>query len=134
MDARVVAGVGRKEVEGRGGYTPVMGRVFKVYLSGPRVYCCSSCKCHLANHDEIISKQFQGTHGRAYLFEKVVNVCLGAKEDRILITGLHTVADIRCNVCHAVLGWKYLEAFEQSQKYKEGKFIIEKAKMSKESG
>ena len=110
-----------------------MGRVFKVYLNGPRVYCCSSCKCHLASHDEIISKQFQGTHGRAYLFDKVVNVCLGAKEDRILITGLHTVADIHCNVCHTVLGWKYLEAFEQSQKYKEGKFIIEKAKMSKES-
>lgn len=70
----------------------------------------------------------------------------------MLITGLHTVADVYCNSCHTVLGWKYVrahpsiprraaeplvltraprqvEAFEESQKYKEGKCIIEKAKM-----
>eukprot|EP00741_Cyanophora_paradoxa_P011144 tig00020553_g10765.t1 len=111
-----------------------MGRLFKAYISGPRVYSCSNCHAHLANHDEIISKSFQGRHGRAYLFNDVVNVCLGPKEDRILITGLHTVADIYCNCCQTILGWKYEEAFEESQKYKEGKFIIEKAKMQKEPG
>lgn len=30
------------------------------------------------------------------------------------------------------LGWKYVEAFEESQKYKEGKFILEKAMIMKE--
>jgi hypothetical protein len=30
-----------------------------------------------------------------------------------------------------VLGWKYEKAFEEGQKYKEGKYIIEKAKMEK---
>ena len=30
------------------------------------------------------------------------------------------------------LGWKYVEAFEESQKYKEGKFILEKAMIVKE--
>ena len=30
------------------------------------------------------------------------------------------------------LGWKYVEAFEESQKYKEGRFILEKAKIIKE--
>lgn len=34
--------------------------------------------------------------------------------------GLHTVADIYCNVCNTNLGWKYEMAYEQSQKYKEG--------------
>ena len=58
-----------------------------------------------------------------------VNISLGPKEDRVLITGLHTVADVYCNCCQACLGWKYVEAFEESQKYKEGKCIIEKAKM-----
>ena len=42
------------------------------------------------------------------------------------------MSDIYCSCCQQVLGWKYLQAFEESQKYKEGKFIIEKAKMVKE--
>lgn len=47
-----------------------------------------------------------------------VNVALGPKEDRMLITGLHTVADIFCTVCNTNLGWKYEMAFEEGQKYK----------------
>jgi hypothetical protein len=50
----------------------------------------------------------------------------------MLITGLHTVCDIYCITCNCVLGWKYEFAFEESQKYKEGKFILEKAKVQKE--
>ena len=109
-----------------------MGRLFKQYLNGHKIYSCSNCRCHTSDHDEIISKAFQGRHGRAYLFSNVVNITLGPKEDRLLITGLHTVSDIYCSCCQQVLGWKYLQAFEESQKYKEGKFIIEKAKMVKE--
>lgn len=60
-----------------------------------------------------------------------VNVTLGPQEDRVLITGLHTVCDIKCACCGSTLGWKYEVAFEESQKYKEGKFIIEKAKVLK---
>ena len=36
-----------------------------------------------------------------------VNVTLGPREDRMLITGLHTVCDIHCITCNCVLGWKY---------------------------
>lgn len=39
-----------------------------------------------------------------------MNVALGPKEDRLLITGLHTVADIYCTTCNTVLGWKYVSA------------------------
>ncbi|KAJ7533506.1 hypothetical protein O6H91_13G052400 [Diphasiastrum complanatum] len=48
------------------------------------------------------------------------------------MTGLHTVADISCTHCREVLGWKYERAYEASQKYKEGKYILEKAKVMKE--
>ena len=51
-------------------------------------------------------------------------------ERRLAVT--QVVADIYCNACDTRLGWKYVEAFEESQKYKEGKYIIEKAKMVKE--
>ncbi|ELR25490.1 Protein yippeelike 1, putative [Acanthamoeba castellanii str. Neff] len=110
-----------------------MGKLFKSYLSGPGVYKCHSCDTHLAKHGDIISKAFQSRSGKAYLFDKVVNVTSGPKEDRILITGLHTVADVFCSDCQAYVGWKYEEAFEESQKYKEGKFILEKAKIVKKS-
>jgi hypothetical protein len=54
-----------------------------------------------------------------------INVSLGPKEDRMLTTGLHTVCDIFCVQCETNIGWFYEEAFEESQKYKEAKFIIE---------
>lgn len=109
-----------------------MGVLFKQYLSSDRVYTCSQCKTHCTDHGQLISKAFQGRHGRAYLFSDVVNVTLGPREDRMLITGLHTVCDIYCITCNCVLGWKYEVAYEESQKYKEGKFILEKAKVQKE--
>ena len=109
-----------------------MGRVFLRYVETETVHCCVSCRAHLASHDQIISKAFQGRHGRAYLFGEVVNVNAGPTENRLLLTGLHVVADIYCNACDARLGWKYVEAFEESQKYKEGKFILEKALIMKE--
>ena len=101
-----------------------------------------------------------------------MNITLGPKEERLLMTGLHTVADIYCTCCNTVLGWKYVRhmastpqqtpgltsclqctvvyfenacgeafvyddtqerAFEESQKYKEGKYILEKAKLAKVS-
>ena len=94
----------------------------------------SISRAHLANHDELISKSFQGSQGRAYLFNSVVNIGCGQAEERVLLTGLHAVADIYCDCCKTVLGWKYEQAYESSQKYKEGKFIIELAHMIKENG
>ena len=103
--------------------------VFKQFLSGDSIYTCESCGTHTADHQELVSKAFQGRHGRAYLFSNVVNVTEGTVEERMLITGLHTVCDIQCSTCGNVLGWKYETAYEQSQKYKEGKYILEKAKV-----
>lgn len=35
------------------------------------------------------------------------------------------VSDISCAICGMVLGWKYVQASEESQKYKVGKYILE---------
>lgn len=98
-----------------------------------RVYLCLVCRAHLASHDELISKLFQGNHGRAYLFNKVVNVGCKPAVERELLTGLHAVADIFCTNCGTLLGWKYTKAFVDSQKYKEGKFILELHQLIKQS-
>ncbi|KAI1232675.1 hypothetical protein IHE44_0006508 [Lamprotornis superbus] len=133
-------------------------RTFRSYLPrSHRTYSCVHCRAHLARHEELISKSFQGSHGRAYLFNSVeegeprgspgwlcracgalhsrcrVNVGCGPAEQRLLLTGLHSVADIFCQSCKTTLGWKYEQAFESSQKYKEGKFIIEMSHMVKEN-
>lgn len=78
----------------------------------------------------------------------------------MLLTGLHVVADIYCKVCESRLGWKYvrgapaalcasplfgpsaalplapaqLAAYEEEQKYKEGKFILERVMILREEG
>ncbi|KAJ4840915.1 hypothetical protein Tsubulata_001111 [Turnera subulata] len=124
-------------------------------LVGPRLYSCCNCRNHVALHDDVISKAFQfssgqgtrerilsskttfqvrqGRHGRAFLFSHAMNIMVGPKEDRQLITGLHTVADVYCCDCREVLGWKYERAYEETQKYKEGKFILEKSKIVREN-
>eukprot|EP00903_Cladosiphon_okamuranus_P020126 g18480.t2 len=99
----------------------------KVYLEGGiAVYTCATCRAHLATRDHVVSECFHGHRGRAFLFERCVNVAAGRPEDRLLLTGMHVVADISCKHCGAELGWKYEEAADKSQKYKEGKFILEK--------
>jgi len=56
---------------------------------------------------------------------ELLNIRIGRRESRQLVTGAHVVADISCAVCGTVVGWKYVEAAEAAQKYKEGKFILE---------
>ncbi|XP_031103673.1 protein yippee-like isoform X2 [Ipomoea triloba] len=55
-----------------------------------------------------------------------VNVFEGEREERMMMTGMHTVVDIYCVGCCSLLGWKYESAEDKSQKYKEGKFILER--------
>ncbi|GMI96443.1 hypothetical protein HRI_003313700 [Hibiscus trionum] len=105
-----------------------MGRVFMITLEGS-VYSCKHCHTHLALFEDIISKSFHCRHGKAYLFDKVVNISVGEKEDRMMMTGMHTVVDIFCVGCGSIVGWKYESAHEKTQKYKEGKFILERFKV-----
>lgn len=56
---------------------------------------------------------------------ELLNIKIGSRENRQLVTGAHVVADITCAVCGTKVGWKYVQATEASQKYKEGKFILE---------
>ena len=112
-----------------------MVKTFRDYLpsSAHRIYSCAHCRAHLADHDDLISKSFQGSQGRAYLFNQVLNVACGPAKEKILLTGLHAVADIHCENCLTTLGWKYEQAFDERQKYKEGMHIIEMVHLLKEN-
>lgn len=79
-------------------------------------------------------QSFHCKHGKAYLFNKVSNVTIGETEDRMMMTGKHTVADIFCVSCGSIVGWRYETAHEKSQKYKEGKSVLERFKISGPDG
>ncbi|TDL26019.1 yippee-domain-containing protein [Rickenella mellea] len=114
-------------------------QVVSTYLDQP-IFSCSQCCVVVALQDELISKSFSGREGRGLrvslsssLLHSAVNVKLGKREDRPLLTGVHTVADVFCVGCNDRLGWYYVKASDSSQKYKEGKFLLEREKIVKEN-
>ena len=62
-----------------------MGRIFKSYIEAQSVYVCNQCATHVVSTDDIVNKQFQGRHGKAYLFDNVVNISLGPVEERVCL-------------------------------------------------
>jgi len=107
-------------------------KVLHVFEGHPSFYC-SNCSAVIALKDELISKSFSGRDGRGYLMHSAVNVRMGNKEDRPLLTGVHTVADVFCVGCSDRLGWYYHKASDQSQKYKEGKYLLERERLVKDN-
>ncbi|XP_065003039.1 protein yippee-like At5g53940 isoform X1 [Musa acuminata AAA Group] len=106
-----------------------MGRILMVELDG-RVYRCPFCRTQLALIEDLISKSFHCRHGKAYLFNHGTNISVGDEEERVLFSGMHTVADIFCCCCGQNVGWKYVVAQEKIQKYKEGKFVLERGRIA----
>ena len=76
------------------------------------IYACAKCRVHLSKSTNLVSKEFKGKSGKAFLFDAVANYVSGPKEDRMLITGKHTIAEINCCNCGHNLGWQYLHAFK----------------------
>ncbi|MED6122492.1 hypothetical protein PIB30_040404 [Stylosanthes scabra] len=77
---------------------------------------------------------FTCRRGRAYLFSNVVNITLGPQEERLMMSGLHTVEDIFCCCCGQILGWKYVVAHDKNQRYKEGKSVLERWRIADDAG
>lgn len=104
-----------------------MGRIFLSHLGGSRIFLCASCETPLTNRAELISTRFTGATGRAFLFNRVVNLSFSEVQDRVMLTGRHMVRDVSCKSCDAKLGWIYEFATEETQRYKEGRVILERA-------
>ncbi|KAJ6498980.1 yippee-domain-containing protein [Mycena sanguinolenta] len=107
-------------------------QVVQAYPDHP-TFNCAKCSTVIALQDEAITKLFQGRDGRGFLMHSAVNLKLGSREDRSLITGVHTVADAFCMMCNERMGWYYHKASDFSQKYKEGKYLLEREKLVKEN-
>ncbi|CAN1812846.1 Protein yippee-like At4g27740 [Linum perenne] len=99
---------------------------------GHPLYSCRNCTNPLAFNSHLLSKKFKAKTGEAYMFSDVMNVVLGPKVEKKLLTGTYLIADLRCSSCGQGLGWKYLVAYDAKQKYKEGNFILEISKLIKQ--
>ena len=51
-----------------------MGRIYLEHIGGRRLFTCAQCDTFLTNRNELISTRFTGATGRAFLFNKVVNL------------------------------------------------------------
>uniref|UniRef100_A0A0L8GVU7 Protein yippee-like n=1 Tax=Octopus bimaculoides TaxID=37653 RepID=A0A0L8GVU7_OCTBM len=111
-----------------------MGRVFLRHIGGTRLFSCASCDTPLTNRSELISTRFTGATGRAFLFNRVVNLNYSEVQDRVMLTGRHMVRDVSCKNCESKLGWVYEFATEESQRYKEGRVILERALVTESEG
>jgi len=111
-----------------------MGRHYLAHLGGPRMFCCVHCETFLTNRGELISTRFTGATGRAFLFNKVVNLNYSERSERVMLTGRHWVRDVFCKNCNDKVGWMYEFAMDDAQRYKEGKVILEKALVRERDG
>ncbi|XP_039249704.1 protein yippee-like 5 [Styela clava] len=111
-----------------------MGRIFLEHIGGSRLFACANCDTSLTNRVELISMRFTGATGRAYLFNKVVNLTYSEVQDRVMLTGRHMVRDVCCRNCKTKLGWMYEYATEEAQRYKEGRIILERALIMESDG
>ncbi|GIY20583.1 protein yippee-like 5 [Caerostris darwini] len=111
-----------------------MGKIFLEHIGGSRMFSCAGCDTILTNRNELISTRFTGATGRAFLFNKVVNLIYSEVQDRVMLTGRHMVRDVSCKNCEAKLGWIYEFATEENQRYKEGRVILERALVTESDG
>lgn len=108
-----------------------MGKVFFHYLDGKNVYVCKECRVHFSSKSQVISKNFTGKYGKSFLVHKMINIIEGPNEEKMLTTGVHLIRDIFCKSCNASVGWTYIRAYELTERYKEGKYIMERNQTEK---
>ncbi|KAK4354001.1 hypothetical protein RND71_026195 [Anisodus tanguticus] len=97
---------------------------------GPRIYSCCKCRNHIALHDDIVSKKFQVGKQWESLFIYACHECSDRAKGGLAPNDWFAYfADVKCSDYGEVLGWNYERAYDESQKYKEGKFVLERFKI-----
>ncbi|CAK9441264.1 uncharacterized protein LODBEIA_P51330 [Lodderomyces beijingensis] len=93
-----------------------------------QIITCRGCSSHLCLSDLILSDNFNGSSGPAFLVENLINIIVNPNtEDTHMKTGLYKINKIKCHQCLNNLGWYYKKSYSYAETYKEGKFVIEKS-------
>ncbi|KAF9653238.1 hypothetical protein BDM02DRAFT_3075039, partial [Thelephora ganbajun] len=66
-----------------------------------------------------------GHAGKAALAADVTNVRYDRPSIQLMTSGAYTIQEIMCLGCSSYLGWKMIHAHERTERWKEGKHILE---------
>merc|ERR1712232_570744 len=90
------------------------------------VFHCRKCSSPILQFCDIVSNNYRGALGPAFLVDRLFNVSVdGVAYSASFVTGGYTVSDVACAVCRVFLGKKYLEARDLVNGFKVGKFLLE---------
>jgi len=59
------------------------------------------------------------------LYSSRMNVRYDRPSIQLMTTGAYTIQEVICLVCSSYLGWKMIHAHERTERWKEGKHILE---------
>eukprot|EP00929_Paragymnodinium_shiwhaense_P032124 TRINITY_DN17866_c0_g1_i1.p1 TRINITY_DN17866_c0_g1~~TRINITY_DN17866_c0_g1_i1.p1 ORF type:complete len:584 (+),score=128.38 TRINITY_DN17866_c0_g1_i1:135-1886(+) len=90
------------------------------------VYHCCRCRSPILRFGDIVSMNYHGAWGPAFLVNRLYNSAV----ERVayaaaFVTGGYTVSDVGCSVCRLMLGKKYIEARDPVNFFKVGKYLLE---------
>ncbi|KAH9948046.1 hypothetical protein B0H21DRAFT_821390 [Amylocystis lapponica] len=86
---------------------------------------CKSCHTFIASRSCLLSNSFRGHAGKAALFTDASNILLDPPCMLLMDTGAHTIQEFCCKTCQSYLGWKIIHAHERTEKWKEGRCLLE---------
>jgi len=106
-----------------------------IFSSGEEILECNKCHTHIGRCIDMHESRknnfsFRGKYGECILIRNVVNIRKGPVRDVVYLTGNHKSSTIYCIKCDQYLGWYYIYAEDNQQKYKETQCCLEKSFVS----
>eukprot|EP00440_Ansanella_granifera_P005571 gb/GFBE01006051.1/.p1 GENE.gb/GFBE01006051.1/~~gb/GFBE01006051.1/.p1 ORF type:complete len:551 (+),score=70.55 gb/GFBE01006051.1/:1-1653(+) len=91
------------------------------------VYHCTRCRSPILRTKDIVSTNYHGARGPAFLVNQLYNTVVDrAPYSAAFVTGAYSVCDVACAGCSIQLAKKYMDAREPSNRFKIGKFLLER--------
>jgi hypothetical protein len=84
---------------------------------------CAKCSTVVTHRNELFSPCDTSSLGSAFLFDTAVNLCYGKVFDG---TCSEKVREVSCKKCSSRLGWFYEFVSDDSERYKEGRVLLER--------
>eukprot|EP00347_Sterkiella_histriomuscorum_P006799 403351389 len=108
-----------------------MGRFYVQYITElhETPIICKNCDTHLSKISSIKDVNYSCSNGKAYYIIDVINAFIKDQYQVDFTTGKHDICDIQCSVCLEKLGWKYIKAYDESNKHKENRFALDQSKI-----
>jgi len=86
---------------------------------------CKQCGALVCSLQSLVSSSYRGFAGKAALTTEATNVRYDRPSIQLMTSGAYTIQEIVCLGCSAYLGWKMIHAHERTERWKEGKHILE---------